>query len=132
MHYPTDRKTHTTAFVTPVVEHWLKRDIVQWVHHEISIRPSIAPRANTHTNNYLQQQSSLQPQKLYTEPEDEIRSHFGMNSFKNLTMLSVSSEKKWNTVQQMKTHRLTIKQKLNIHVKNFNKLGLHGMRKLPH
>ena len=23
MHYPTDRITHTTAFVTPVVEHWL-------------------------------------------------------------------------------------------------------------
>ena len=52
--------------------------------------------------------------------EEEITSQFGMNSFKNFTMLSVSSEKKWNTVQQMKTHRLTIKQKLNIHVKNFN------------
>ena len=23
MHYPTDRIAHTTAFVTPVVEHWL-------------------------------------------------------------------------------------------------------------
>ena len=23
---------HTTAFVTPVVEHWLKREIAQWVH----------------------------------------------------------------------------------------------------
>ena len=28
----TDRITHTTAFVTPVVEHWLEREIVQWVH----------------------------------------------------------------------------------------------------
>ena len=27
MHYPTDRITHTTAFVTPVVEHWLEREI---------------------------------------------------------------------------------------------------------
>ena len=27
-----DRITHTTAFVTPVVEHWLKREIAQWVH----------------------------------------------------------------------------------------------------
>ena len=26
MHHPTDRITHTTAFVTPVVEHWLERD----------------------------------------------------------------------------------------------------------
>ena len=27
MHHPTDRITHTTAFVTPVVEHWLKKVI---------------------------------------------------------------------------------------------------------
>ena len=27
---PTDRITHTTAFVTPVVEHWLEREIAQW------------------------------------------------------------------------------------------------------
>ena len=32
MHHPTDRMTHTTAFVTPVVEHWLEREISQWVH----------------------------------------------------------------------------------------------------
>ena len=39
----TDRITHTTAFVTPVVEHWLEREIAQWVHHEKSIRQPIAP-----------------------------------------------------------------------------------------
>ena len=27
MHHTTDRITHTTAFVTPVVEHWLEREI---------------------------------------------------------------------------------------------------------
>ena len=32
MHHPTDRITHTTAFVTPVVGHWLEREIAQWVH----------------------------------------------------------------------------------------------------
>ena len=32
MHHPTDRIAHTTAFVTPVVEHWLEREIDQWVH----------------------------------------------------------------------------------------------------
>ena len=32
MHHPTDRITHTTAFVTPVVEHWLEWEIAQWVH----------------------------------------------------------------------------------------------------
>ena len=28
----SDRITHTTAFVTPVVGHWLEREIAQWVH----------------------------------------------------------------------------------------------------
>ena len=32
MHHPTDRIAHTTAFVTPVVEHWLEREIAEWVH----------------------------------------------------------------------------------------------------
>ena len=32
MHHPTDRIAHTMAFVTPVVEHWLEREIAQWVH----------------------------------------------------------------------------------------------------
>ena len=32
MHHPTHRIAHTTAFVTPVVEHWLEREIAQWVH----------------------------------------------------------------------------------------------------
>ena len=46
----TDRITHTTAFVTPVVEHWLEREIAQWVnsmndrsddplHHERTLLP---------------------------------------------------------------------------------------------
>ena len=30
--YAPDRVAHTTAFVTPVVEHWLKREIDQWIH----------------------------------------------------------------------------------------------------
>ena len=29
---PTDRVAHTMTFVTPVVEHWLGREIAQWVH----------------------------------------------------------------------------------------------------
>ena len=32
MHHPTDRIIHTMAFVKPVVEHWLEREIAQWVH----------------------------------------------------------------------------------------------------
>ena len=32
MHHPTDRIAHTTAFVTPVMDYWLEREIAQWVH----------------------------------------------------------------------------------------------------
>ena len=32
MHHPTDMITHITAFVTPVVENWLEREIAQRVH----------------------------------------------------------------------------------------------------
>ena len=50
MHHPTDRIAHTTAFVTPLVEHWLEREIAQWVyptkdrsddpsHHERTLLP---------------------------------------------------------------------------------------------
>ena len=30
MHHPTDKIAHTTAFVTPVVEHWLEREIEKY------------------------------------------------------------------------------------------------------
>ena len=50
MHHTTDRIEHTTAFGTPVVEHWLEREIAQWVrpmkdrsddpsHHERTLLP---------------------------------------------------------------------------------------------
>ena len=42
MHHPTDRIAHTTAFVTPVVEHWLEREIAQWVHER-----TLLPRSYT-------------------------------------------------------------------------------------
>ena len=32
MHHPIDRIAHTTAFDTSVMEHWLEREIAQWVH----------------------------------------------------------------------------------------------------
>ena len=40
---PTDMIAYTTAFVTPVVEHWVEREIAQWAHNEGSIRRPIAP-----------------------------------------------------------------------------------------
>ena len=43
MHHPRDRIAQTMAFATPIVEHWLEREIAQWVHHEGSIQRPIAP-----------------------------------------------------------------------------------------
>ena len=36
-----DRIAHTTAFGTPVMEHWLEFEIAQWVHQEGSIQQPI-------------------------------------------------------------------------------------------
>ena len=60
MDHPTDRIAHTTAFVTPVVEHWLEREIAQWVHpmkdrsddplhHEQTLLPGY--KLKKHTDN---------------------------------------------------------------------------------
>ena len=46
MHHPTDKIAYTTTYVKPVMEHWLEREITQWVHHEGSIRRPIAPILN--------------------------------------------------------------------------------------
>ena len=39
----TNKITHTMAFDTPVMEHWLEQEIAQWVHDESSIQRPIAP-----------------------------------------------------------------------------------------
>ena len=51
MHHPTERIIHTMAFVTPVVEHWLEREIAQWVHNEGSIQRPLAPTLKNDYNN---------------------------------------------------------------------------------
>ena len=48
-----DRISHSTAFVTPVVEHWLEREIAQWVHHEGSIQRPIALWVNVLPQSYI-------------------------------------------------------------------------------
>ena len=32
LYAPSHKQDNTMAFVTPVVEHWLEREIAQWVH----------------------------------------------------------------------------------------------------
>ena len=70
MQHPTDRIAHTTAFVTPFVDHWLEREIAQWVypmkdrsddpsHHERTLLPRIyisllkSERFQTRNTNYI-------------------------------------------------------------------------------
>ena len=62
MHHPTDRITHTTAFVTPDVEHWLDREIAQWVdlmtqntpiHEHYIVKHRLLPQS-THFIIYIQ------------------------------------------------------------------------------
>ena len=68
MHHPTDRIAHTTAFVTPVVEHWLEREIAQWVHpmkdrsndpshHERTLLPG--HKLKNHTDNETKKPSVI-------------------------------------------------------------------------
>ena len=57
----TDRITHTSTFVTPVVENWLEWEITQWVHHEGSIW---RPWANAFTTK-LHQAPLTRPSEIY-------------------------------------------------------------------
>ena len=38
MHHPTDSIAHIMAFVIPIVEYLMERDIAEWIRHEGSIR----------------------------------------------------------------------------------------------
>ena len=104
MHHPTDRRAHTTAFVTPVVEHWLEREIAQWVHpmkdrsddpshHERTLLPpSYIPlprgcyfESTNHRNLYNQQtQICLTPLDSFQLINLEVTLN-GRNTFKNNT-----------------------------------------------
>ena len=41
--YAPSHRQDSTYFVTPVVEHWLERDIAQWILHVGSIRRRLLP-----------------------------------------------------------------------------------------
>ena len=88
MHHPTDRIAHTTAFVTLVVEHWLEREIAQWVHpmkdrsddpsyHERTLLPRsyISLKANTNISIVLVKKvywSMLEAQLSYITHRNEL------------------------------------------------------------
>ena len=68
MHHPPNRITHTTAFVTPMVEHWLKREIAQWVHHKNkrSDHPSYHERTIKSKIVTFRKARKLKPDKRWT------------------------------------------------------------------
>ena len=55
MHYPTDRIAHTTTFVTPIVEHWLEREIVLYMimSHIYIVRTEITHCLYLHKHNFV-------------------------------------------------------------------------------
>ena len=55
MHHPTNRIVHTTAFVTPVMKHWLEWEIAQCINYEGSIQWPIAPWVDALSWNYVLQ-----------------------------------------------------------------------------
>ena len=63
IHHPTDWIAHTIAFVIPVMEHWLKLEIAQWVHplhHEQTLLPW--SYMLFHLNGYKQSNKDKQQQ----------------------------------------------------------------------
>ena len=59
LYAPSHRQDSTYQSVTPVMVHWLEREIAQWVHQEGLIRRPIAPWANAVTTE-LHPRCSLQ------------------------------------------------------------------------
>ena len=62
MNHATDMISHITAFVTPIVEHWVGREIAKWVHHKELIRP---PRTLYHgatSRPFTKNEFGLEPQ----------------------------------------------------------------------
>ena len=48
-----DNIAHTTAFVIPIMEHWLEWKIAHCVHHEGSIKWPIAPWEDSLQQSYI-------------------------------------------------------------------------------
>ena len=79
MYHPTDRITHTTAFITQVIEHWLERQIAQWVHHEGLIPGPIAPFLPNSTVTVVAAQWRL--------PTKSILFHYSLKKRRNYLMM---------------------------------------------
>ena len=56
--FPTDRIAHTTAFVTPVVEHWLEREIA-YFNRDIKVSNNWITGHNTKISQWFGIPSSM-------------------------------------------------------------------------
>ena len=99
MHHPTDRIAHTTAFVTPVVEHWLEREIAQWVH----------PMKDRSDDPSHHEQTRL-PRSYISLPEVENVSLKFMNASK---LRAEVKHAHYGAGLQTRTHRLAIPPSAN-------------------
>ena len=70
MHHPTDRIAHTTAFVTPVVEHWLEREIVQ---SGVEVLKHSTVDVHVRQNDMLQDLVSISDARLCTWHQHKSR-----------------------------------------------------------
>ena len=73
MHHPTDRITHTTAFVTPVVEHWLEQ--ILDIRHMVTLRHGLR-ETGCHLSGYSNQKTARQP--LCVESHGQDRTYHGV------------------------------------------------------
>ena len=76
MHNPIDRIAHTTAFDTPVVEHWLEREIAQWVHPMMN-----RSDYSSHHERMLLPRSSLVNKEGYLIRQDNIIYKFSLKLY---------------------------------------------------
>ena len=84
MHYPTNRIAHFTTFDTPLVEHWLKREIAQWFHHEGSTRANALTQrcqpGTTHICKIMTKNPYNLPKKTLQIVNTIAKHNFGIGS----------------------------------------------------
>ena len=69
MHHPTDRIAHTTAFVTPVVQHWLERE-TSYPGEIIFFKLAIMLRKKVYTNLNILYNSILISSLSVADPDN--------------------------------------------------------------
>ena len=117
MHHSTDRIIHTTAFVTPVVGHWLEREIAQWVHpmsersyHGATSRSYHGATSRSH---HLEVNVSLQTERRCTE-DVVIYIHIIWMSKSVVNVVEVMGKKKTVQLEERRAENVTRKDILNV------------------